>query len=111
MLPMFCWMGLPNINTFSFALIPYVCARAGVFRISPKFGAFQTLEKAYISGKILFSGRALTLQEGHYGGVEGKGARRRLFVMCVCARTSVFRISLNFFALEYLKVVKNRILG
>jgi len=34
-------------------------------------------EKGDNFGKILFSGRALTLQEDDYGGVEGRRARGR----------------------------------
>ena len=55
-----------------------MCVRGAVFFEScPNFVRLNPLkwEKGNIFGKILFSGRALTLQEGHYGGwsVEGGG--------------------------------------
>ena len=45
-------------------------------------------KKSDIFGKILFSGRALILQEGHYGGwsVEGRGKQ----IHHVCAHGPVF---------------------
>ena len=67
-----------------------MCVQGGIFRILPKFCAFNALkrEKGDNFGKILFSGRALTLQEGHYGGwsVEGRGT----LIHHVCAHGPPF---------------------
>ena len=84
-----------------------MCVYGAVFFEScPNFVRLSPLKwkKSDIFGKILFSGRALTLQEGHYGGwsIAGRG----MLIHHVCAHgPAFFKFSSNSLHLNLLSEI------